>query len=64
LTETVATNLADESSIETATLCPNSQVGGTASGGEHDFAERIATLEQVVVCANQNIPCKIADNAK
>jgi hypothetical protein len=64
IAETVATDLSDERRVESATLRPHRDVRCTATGREHHFAERVTTLQQLVVRANEHVPCKVADDAQ
>lgn len=63
LTEAVATDLADEACRHARAAGPHRHVRGTAAGGEHHLAERIATSQQLAVGADEHVPGEVADDA-
>ncbi|NCV09216.1 MAG: hypothetical protein EBV66_02190 [Actinobacteria bacterium] len=62
--EAIATNLADEVCVESAATRPHGDICGTASRGQHHFAERVTTLEHLVIGANENIPREVTNDAQ
>jgi ectoine hydroxylase-related dioxygenase (phytanoyl-CoA dioxygenase family) len=64
ITQSISSDLANEVGRHSTTTSPYGDVGGTSTGGQHHFTKRVATLEYVVVRADENVPRKVANDAQ
>lgn len=64
LSETIATDLADEASGSPATTGPHGNVRRTSSWCEHHLTERVAATKKFAVGADENIPREVTEHTQ
>jgi hypothetical protein len=64
IAEAIATYLAYEVGVKAATTCPHRNVGGTPTRVKEHFAERVTTLQHLIIGTNQHVPCEVTNDAQ
>ena len=64
LTESIATDLADEASECSAATRPHGDVRRASTRSEHHFAEGVTASEKFRVRADEYVPCEVTEDAQ